>query len=232
MRMKRFVKRVVWDNLIGSIRDGLAMQRIQPLIAEGSYIPWSDSALSATAISTVLNDIVVNSRSTIVECGGGVSTIYVGSLLRQIDRIDAHLYTIEHDEEWIEILEEMIKDHRIDEWVTVVHAPLSHTPISWSGERWYDTSVLESMLRDIRIDLLLVDGPPAHEEEIKYARYPAVPFFEETLADSYSIIIDDINRSSEYNITRKWEEILEVNFEDRIMSGDISVAISGESHNV
>ncbi|NOX50787.1 MAG: class I SAM-dependent methyltransferase, partial [Gammaproteobacteria bacterium] len=87
----QFVRRLAEE-----IVDGKALQQLNPLI-EG-YMPWSGSAMRPCALVAVLNDIIVNRRKCIVECGGGISTIFIGRLLNRTS--DAHLYTIEHDKEW------------------------------------------------------------------------------------------------------------------------------------
>lgn len=230
--IKRTVKHLAWRYLFATIQDALAMQRIASLVADGPYVPWSGSALSATAVSTVLNDIVVNDRSTVIECGGGVSSLFIGSLLRQCGRPGAHLYTIEHDEDWIGVLHGMIRDHEIDDWVTLIHAPLCETHLSWDGERWYNTTVLESKLQNIEVDLLIVDGPPAHRPDIAYSRYPAGPFFEDVLGERCCVVMDDINREAERQIVEAWESELYISFQKRLLEGNIAIGTRGEAFNI
>ena len=232
MNIKQYIKKLAWDRLLSSTRDGLATQRIQSLVADGPYIPWSDSALSATAVATVLNDIVVNRRSTIVECGGGVSSLFIGALLREQDQSGAHLYTIEHDEVWIEVLQEMLEDHYVDEWVTIIHAPLRETSISWNGEPWYDTAVLESEIQGNQIDLLLVDGPPAHHSELAYSRYPAGPFFKTMLNERCCIVMDDIDRDAERKIVQAWGNELHTSFQERLLQGNIAIGTRGQAFTI
>jgi hypothetical protein len=230
--IKRVVKKYLWKYLISGIEDGLATQRIQTLLSGSAYITWSESALSATAVSTILNDIVVNRRTTIVECGGGVSSLFIGLLLRELDQPNTHLYTIEHDEGWIEVLQEMLEAHRVNEWITIIPAPLSETSMSWNGEPWYDTSVLESELPGKEIDLLLVDGPPAHRSEIAYSRYPAAPFFSDMLGGRCCIVLDDIDRETEREIIQQWERELQISFQERLLKGNIAIGMRGQAYTV
>ncbi len=232
MKTKRRIKKFVWNYVVSSIRDGVSMQRIQSLVSGGPYIPWSDSALSATAVVAVLNDIVVNRRSTIVECGGGVSSLFIGALLREKDQPGSHLFTIEHNEEWIEVLRGMLKDHSVDEWVTIIHAPLRETSISWNGEPWYDTAVLESEIQGDQIDLLLVDGPPAHCPDIAYSRYPAGPFFSNMLNRRCCIVLDDVDRDAERKIVQVWENELHISFQERLLQGNIAIGIRGQAFTI
>lgn len=232
MSIRRSFKTFLWNHLVSGIQDGLATQRLRSLISDGPYIPWSDSALSATAVSTVLNDIVINDRSTIVECGGGVSTLFIGSLLKQQGETRKQLYTIEHDEEWMEILESMVDDHGISEWVTILYAPLRETSLSWNGEEWYSTTAIGSSLDQVVVDLLLIDGPPAYRAGASHSRYPAVPFFKEMMCDKCCIVLDDINRPAEREIAQDWERELGISFQERLLKGNISVGVRGEAFTV
>ncbi len=67
-----------------------------------------------------------------------------------------------------------------------------------------------------------MDGPPAYEEEIKYSRYPAVPYFLQQLAEDFTIILDDANRQGEQEIIQRWQKLLEREFE--IAEGEIAIA--------
>ena len=226
------MKRLLWHHLLSGIQDNLATQRIRSLVDDGPYIPWTNSTLSATAVATVLNDIVINQRSIIVECGSGVSSIFIGRLLKERDRPNTHLYTIEHDEGWAKIVRGMTDDYGLDKWVTVIHAPLRKTALSWNEELWYDTGILSQYLKSTKIDLLLVDGPPAHGEDIAYARYPAIPFFKDVLAERYSVILDDIDRKAEQEIVRIWEDILGAHFNKRMLDGNIAIGNRGNAFTV
>ena len=61
------------------------MERALPPLA-GGYAPWSTSSLAPRALVAVLNEIVLNDRQTIVECGAGTSSLFVGRLLRMLGR--------------------------------------------------------------------------------------------------------------------------------------------------
>jgi hypothetical protein len=67
-----------------------------------------------------------------------------------------------------------------------------------------------------------VDGPPAYREEIQYSRFPAVPFFQGELAPHSTVILDDINRPGEQEILRRWQALLNVNFDTSI--GNVAIA--------
>lgn len=210
-------------------RDLLALQALGPL--SSSYLPWTVSAMRPSGVTAVLNDIVVNRRRRVVELGGGVSTLYIGRLLLGGD---GRLWTVEHDERWADFLEHQVAGEGLDEVVTVVRAPLAPMDAGWPGEdaRWYDRDRLRAAVGDQRVDLLVVDGPPAFQAGRNHARYPAVPFFAPTLADDYTVVLDDIDRFGEQDIVESWERALGVRFERRLVDGRIAVGRSRAAYSV
>ena len=98
--------------------DLLAMQALAPLSL--TYLPWSASAMRPSGVVAVLNEILVHQRRSVVELGSGVSTFYIGRLLRQRG---GHLWTVEHDERWAKLLGRELANEGLGDVVTVVHAP-------------------------------------------------------------------------------------------------------------
>jgi len=228
MSLKQKVKSLLWDYILSDIRDGLATQRLIPLTE--AYLPWSPSALSATVVEKLLNEIIVNQRSSIVECGGGMSTIYIARLLQQ--RADGHLHTIEHDGEWLTLLKDLLDERGLDEHVSLIHAPLQPTEQAWSGEQWYSVEIVRNALKSVTIDLVLVDGPPAYRPEISHSRYPAVPILSEFLMDQYTIVLDDIDREGEKEIIKEWECQLGIDFDICLLDGNFAIGTKGEAFTV
>ena len=136
-----------------------------------------------------------------VECGGGTSTFYLGEMLRATGR---HLVTVEHDPEWAMRLRGLVCTRGLESTVTVVTAPLAPYTLAHDTPLWYDTGVLTAFFSGQRIDVLLVDGPPAYEQTLSRARYPALPFFYRYLSPSALIFLDDIDRGGEQAIMRQW----------------------------
>jgi Methyltransferase domain len=69
---------------------------------------------------------------------------------------------------------------------------------------WYSTECIDAIPQGI--DMLFVDGPPAREGT--YNRYPALPMFKEKVTKDCVIIMDDVNRPDEFEISRLWAGIL------------------------
>lgn len=209
--------------------DMLAMQALAPL--SSSYLPWSTSAMRPSGVVAVLNEMFVNRRSFVVELGSGVSTFYIGRLLRQRG---GHIWTVEHDERWADLLARELASEGLDDVVTVVHAPLVPVQSVWPDEEaaWYEQSALKEMTAGQPIDLLVVDGPPAYQAGYEHSRYPAGPFFASTFADDYAIVLDDIDRRGEQDIMERWESELDVTFERRLANGRIGIGRPGAAFTV
>jgi predicted O-methyltransferase YrrM len=177
--------------LLADAEDARAMAQLALL--GGDYLPWTSYSMRPSAIAAVLSDIVVNRRRQVVECGSGNSTVYAARLLRRIG--EGHVTSVEHDAEWAAVTHGLLERENLQDLVTVVHAPLA------GG--WYDRSRIPA-LRDI--DLLVIDGPPAHERQVERARQPAYHHFAPSLAPGATVILDDAWRHGERLVTRDWQQ--------------------------
>jgi predicted O-methyltransferase YrrM len=208
-------------------KDALAMAQLAPL--DNGYLPWSGSSIRPSALVSILNDIVINRRSFIVECGSGISTLYIGRLLQQKG---GHLVTIDHDAHWSVLLRDILKEEGLENTVTVIHAPMCDSAHSLEGNQWYDETAISSVLNGQVIDLLLVDGPLAYKPEIRLARYPAVPFFASQLSENATIVLDDIHRKGEREIVKRWNREFGFTFEVRRRNGGIAIGTRNKKFQI
>ena len=197
------IKDAFLKDVILPVKDIRSMIHLDQLYK--GYLPWSGASVSPTALRYILNDIMINDRRTIVECGAGISTIYIASLLKQIGDNRKKVYSIDHDDNWLSILQNELESHSLSEYVTLIHAPLRHCDFCLSKNlKWYDTTVVDDCITDKKIDLLFVDGPPANKSGIEKSRFPALPFFKDKLMQDYLIVLDDADRKGENLIAKKW----------------------------
>lgn len=208
-------------------REILAVELLAPL--GGRYLPLSRWSLRPSAVVAILNEIVINRRSCIVECGAGTSTFYIARLLRE--RGGGRLYSIEHDAEWARWVEDGLAAEGLDAHTSVSVAPLSPTPLALERNLWYDAGSIGWLASDLQIDLLLVDGPPAVDRETELARYPAIPYFRQALAEDFAVVLDDIQRTGERKVVARWEQELGVDFDRRAPEG-IAIGHSRPSQNL
>jgi hypothetical protein len=202
------------------LKDLLALQALAPLTSR--YLPWTVSAMRPSGVRTVLNEIMVNRRQRIVELGGGVSTFFIGRLLLQRG---GHLWTVEHDERWADLLDQELANEDLDKVVTVARVPLDPGAPVWPGEDaiWYERTTLLQAIGEEPVDLLIIDGPPAYQEGREHSRYPAVPVFAPMFADDYAVLVDDIDRAGEEDIMTRWEREFGITFDRRVVDGRIGI---------
>lgn len=206
--------------LLETTKDLLAMNYLAPLA--GNYLPWSGYAMRPSGLVKILNQILLNQHLTIVECGGGISTFYIARLFRQ-NAWQGHLYCLENNQEWLNFLADSLTREGLHDYVTLIHAPLKPCDLAINQTPWYDPEkIRESLPATLKIDCLLVDGPPAYQPDIQYSRFPAVPFFQAQLAPDATILLDDINRNGEQEILQRWQSLLNVTFDTT--EGNVAIA--------
>ncbi len=177
---------------------------------------------------TVCNDIVLHNRHRVVELGGGVSTVLLARLLRQLwPTGDVRQVVVEHDPVWAGWVQSQLDREELGRRVAVVRAPLGPHPLGASGLHWYDDIALEDGLDRVLggelIDLLVVDGPPADTSEKDLARYPALPVFASRLAPGATVVLDDVERPGEQEVLRRWEDEYPLAFERRSNTAGVAL---------
>ena len=135
---------------------------------------------------------------TLVELGAGASTVVIAYCLKQLGR--GHLTTVEHEERHAASTARDLARHGLQEWVTMVNAPLVDVKIEGTVYRWYDVDRLKSV---VEVDLLLVDGPPGIPRRL--SRYPALPLLHERLSPGACVVLDDAARKDERRILTRWQ---------------------------
>jgi hypothetical protein len=144
----------------------------------------------------------------IIECGSGVSTVVLARCM-QMNK-EGHVYSLEHLPEFAEKTRREIKKHFLEDWATVLDAPLQPYHLKGRKYDWYSMEELPP----VRVDMLVIDGPPESTGEL--SRYPAGPLLFGRLNASATVFLDDSNRQQERRVLLKWaEEFLEFNQEVR-----------------
>lgn len=191
--------------------DIFALSLLNPLLAYYPYLPFTSSSLRPFCLVHMLNDIIINSRRTIIEFGSGISTILIGRLIKKI-KLNATLLSIENDLNWIKALSEILRAEQIDDVVNVQYAPLKSTKLALDNNKWYDVKILKEHVKDTKFDMVIIDGPAAWEPGKGRSRYPAVPFIANKLDKNFSIYLDDAIRPGEREVIKLWEAEYGINF--------------------
>ncbi|GAA4829527.1 class I SAM-dependent methyltransferase [Garicola koreensis] len=137
---------------------------------------------------------------TILELGGGTSTIWTGYLTEELG---TRIVSIDHLEQYLHSTWDYVQRHGFADRTECRLAPLE--PVTVDGEEypWYSLSAF-SDLADV--DLLVVDGPP--ESTGAKARYPALPLLQDKLSAGAVVVLDDTNRPDERAILEDWARML------------------------
>lgn len=153
-----------------------------------SSLPTRGWAASPDLLQRIVEHVRTR-EEFIVGCSSGVSAVVLARCLQRGGK--EHVWSLEHDARYAEATREHLRRHALEEWATVLDAPL--VPHSFGGEswRWYDLSHLPSR----QIDVLVVDGPPM--DTGRMARSPAGPALFSRLTAGAAVFLDDADRSGE-----------------------------------
>ncbi|MGN6617276.1 MAG: class I SAM-dependent methyltransferase [Ilyomonas sp.] len=196
------------------LRDIYAYQQLNPLLSTSSYLPFSTASLTPSSISVLLNDVIVNKRKHILEFGSGVTTYLLARLCLLNQLNDVKIISVDENEAWIGVVEELLeKDKLLDGNIRLIHAPLIKNDLAINETSWYDETSIISVLGLEKIDCVLVDGPSAWREEVKYSRYPALPFIYQYLSENSVVFLDDAHRVGEKFIIERWKQEYTLEFQ-------------------
>ncbi len=164
-------------------------------------LEWTPGAMRPAGLLTVVCEARARGAAHVVECGCGLSSVV---LARLAARTGGRLTTLEHDAGWAERVRADLAVDGLGAHARVLHAPLASHPLALTACGWYDAGVVENALDGERIDVLVVDGPPAYEPSDALARYPALPAFRAGLAAGAAVILDDAARAGERRVLARW----------------------------
>jgi hypothetical protein len=199
-RLRRYLRRQKLK--LEDIHAGVLLNSI---LSQGKYFPTTGSSINLHSIATVVNDVIINRRQSIVEFGAGLSTLCFARVARDFD-LNISIVSVDDNEAWLELMKQRLREENLEDRVTFVLAPLTDCPQAKDGLQWYDQQAILQIIQSVpAVDVLLVDGPMAYDRARELSRYPAVPFIKPYLSDCYSIFLDDLHRNGEQQIARWWE---------------------------
>lgn len=192
-RLRWFERRV--DFAAAETQASIELAGILPLRAP--LRPMTGWAITPELGAILVRTVLERRPKTIVELGSGVSSIVHGYSLELVG--GGRVISLDHDAAYAEVTRREIALHALSDTVTVVDAPLVTQLVGGESFDWYS---LANLPEDTRIDMLLVDGPPARTGRL--ARYPALPLLLSRLADGATLVLDDAARRSERAIVERW----------------------------
>lgn len=179
-----------------------AWQVLRPLLDAGPYLPWSSGAMRPGGLVEVCNEVLLGERRRVLELGSGASTILLARLLGQRG---GTLEAVEHDDHWAAWVTAQLERESLGGVARVTRAALEPSPRAAGDLHWYATDALALVLDRGPFDLLIVDGPPAHEKGYELARYPALGALADGVTQDAVVILDDIVRVGEAAVLDRWE---------------------------
>jgi hypothetical protein len=159
-------------------------------------------AASPDLVLWTVDTFLKDKPGLVVECGSGVSTLFLALAAKQFG-VPTRIVALEHDRTYARRSRELLAHHGVADFAEVRHAPLARTHLEDHETPWYD----ESVLTDLEgIGLLLVDGPPAQTGPA--ARFPAIPVLKDALAPTCTILVDDLIRAEDREVSERWRPLL------------------------
>lgn len=179
-----------------------------PVLNAEAQLGWSDGAMTSKGLAVLCAEVAGRERPTVVECGSGYSTLLLARLLQARG---GRLVSLEHDPLWARRVAGELVAANLEEAATVVLAALETHPLGRNELPWYSEPALSAL--PLRIDVLLVDGPPAFTPATALSRYPALPALGDRLACDATVLLDDIDRDGELEVLEVWEREGDFRFE-------------------
>jgi predicted O-methyltransferase YrrM len=176
-----------------------ALQNLKDVLPATDLLPPTRGWAASPDLLMVLVDLVITERpSLIVECGSGASTLWMALALRRFE-IDGRIVSLEHDPIFGAKTRDLLARHKVLDLVELRDAPLESYSLDGENYSWYATRAWEDLKG---IDLLFVDGPPAATGD--RARYPGLPLLSESLSPVATVVLDDLIVPDMQEVLRLW----------------------------
>lgn len=177
-----------------------ALLSIHHLIDINSPLPvMKDWALFADLGHYLIRKILAAPSGNVIDIGSGISTLIEGYALKK--RGNGKVISLEHDPHYFQQTAELIKEHRLENYIDLYLCPLIDYKIDDKSWLWYD---LSNVKISGKACIVFVDGPPGKTQ--KQARYPAVPLLRKYIGKETSILLDDGRRQEEQEIAEEWSK--------------------------
>lgn len=142
--------------------------------------------------------VLEHKPALVVDLGSGQSSVWMAGAMRAAG-YGGQVIGVDHDGSYAEATRHLARRQGLEDWLTVLHAPLKEQVIEGREWPWYDLDAL----RDVNaIDLLCVDGPPG--QGVAQARWPALPALHGRLSAEATVVLDDMIRRDEQDILDDW----------------------------
>jgi predicted O-methyltransferase YrrM len=175
------------------------LQSLSAVLPAGEVLPATRGWAASPDLLVVLVDLVITERpSLVVECGSGASTLWLALAMRRFG-IDGRIIALDHDPVFAGKTRDLLARHDVRDLAEVRDAPLESFSLDGQSYSWYARPAWEDLTG---IDLLFVDGPPATTGH--QARYPALPLLIGSLSPVATAVLDDLVVPDMQKVLRLW----------------------------
>ncbi len=176
-----------------------ALQNLSAVLPASDVLPATRGWAASPDLLMVLVDLVITERpSLVVECGSGASTLWLALAMRRFG-IDGRIIALDHDPVFGAKTRDFLARHGVSDLAEVRDAPLESFALDGETYSWYARRAWEDLAG---IDLLFVDGPPAATGH--QARYPALPLLSESLSPAATAVLDDLIVPDMQKVLQLW----------------------------
>ena len=176
-----------------------ALQNLSAVLPASDVLPAPRGWGASPDLLLVLVDLIITERpSLVVECGSGASTLWLALAMRRF-KIDGRIIALDHDPVFGGKTREFLARHDVRDLAEVRDAPLESFSLNGETYSWYASRAWEDLPG---IDLLFVDGPPATTGP--RARYPALPLLSGSLSPAATAVLDDLVVPDMQEVLRLW----------------------------
>jgi predicted O-methyltransferase YrrM len=198
-RLGARVEKEVKTEIKQTFRQLEALQNLGAVLPANDVLPATRGWAASPDLLMVLVDLVITERpSLVVECGSGASTLWLALAMRRFE-IDGRIVALDHDPVFGAKTRDLLARHNVRDLAEVRDAPLESFSLDGEAYSWYTRRAWEDLKG---IDLLFVDGPPATTGH--QARYPALPLLNGLLSPVATAVLDDLVVPDMQKVLRLW----------------------------
>ncbi|MYE27433.1 MAG: class I SAM-dependent methyltransferase [Chloroflexi bacterium] len=158
---------------------------------------WEGSMAEPSLLVAAVEAVLARANPSVIELGSGFSTLVLAYALEA--KGEGRLIALEDNACFAAVTRRLLAEHGLEQYATVIDAPLRPWELDDGAYRWYTLPVEEI---EAPVDLLLVDGPAGGLAAS--IRYPALPALLEYLAQDAIILADDTDRRHERQNVVRW----------------------------
>jgi predicted O-methyltransferase YrrM len=198
-RLGARVEKEVKTEIKQTFRQLEALQNLSAVLPASDVLPATRGWAASPDLLMVLVDLVITERpSLVVECGSGASTLWLALAMRRFE-IDGRIVALDHDPVFGAKTRDLLARHNVSDIAEVRDAPLESFDLDGETYSWYARRAWEDLKG---IDLLFVDGPPATTGH--QARYPALPLLSGLLSLVATAVLDDLVVPDMQKVLQLW----------------------------